>query len=841
MVFAKPFFLYITVTLIALLLCGLLLSGNLHPDQRILLPLDDSYIHLQYGWQAAQGHFLQYNTGDHPSTGATSLLYMLLIALGFSLGVSRDAMPVVILSVGAVCFASSAVLITDAGRRLAERLGLPVTLVSVLSGLWFAGSGWMAWAFLSGMETGLLMLFISGALWAVLARRAVVAALCTALAALTRPEAALLGAAILCAEVIFADAWEPDRKRRLLFAGLPLLAVFISPIFNRLVAGGASATGFLAKSWFTVQPTYLDVIIRQLVGTWLELVVGLMGGLSADGRWHTFPLLQVWVVTGLLAARKDRLAWRSVCVAVLWAGGLLAATSTLQTATWHHYRYQMPAYPALVPVGVIGLVWLVARYIAPMLPRYPAGGYVLLLLVACVWSAYSALNFARAYTRDVYTIARMQVVLADWVRDHLSLDARIVVHDVGAIRFLGGRHTVDSVGLTTAGSVNAYRNGPGALYEFFAALRPDYYVGYPSVAPPYFGISTASALFGQELFAVYLPDYSPYVSAMDTQRVTRPDWSIADLTLLPQQPDIVARVAALSLVDALNIADLTDEQAHAYAWRNASRVPGFISDARYMTYCQAPLVALADGGRILDGELSFTVNTNPQQALLLVGRFHQMTDVELEVWIDDVAAGEWRLPALPGEWLESAFSIPAHLVSRNTCRVTLTVKSVEAVSRLSPFYFWVYQGDLAMGVAIPATRMSIDFGTVARLIGYDLTKTTFAPGDTLSLTLYWRALQPSPAHWHIFVHLMDPHNDTTSGIVAQRDAAPRAGTYPFWVWQLDEVVSDTLTLTLPLDVPPGEYALLLGIYNLDTGERASIDHVLDFGTDRLLLSRIRVH
>ena len=47
------------------------------------LALDDAYIHLQYGWQAGHGHFLQYNTGDPPSTGPTSLLYMLLLAGGF--------------------------------------------------------------------------------------------------------------------------------------------------------------------------------------------------------------------------------------------------------------------------------------------------------------------------------------------------------------------------------------------------------------------------------------------------------------------------------------------------------------------------------------------------------------------------------------------------------------------------------------------------------------------------------------------------------------------------------------------------------------------------------------
>jgi hypothetical protein len=39
-------------------------------------PLDDSFIFYQYAKNTQQGYFLQYNKGDVPSTGATSLLYI---------------------------------------------------------------------------------------------------------------------------------------------------------------------------------------------------------------------------------------------------------------------------------------------------------------------------------------------------------------------------------------------------------------------------------------------------------------------------------------------------------------------------------------------------------------------------------------------------------------------------------------------------------------------------------------------------------------------------------------------------------------------------------------------
>ena len=834
MIFTRSFFPAVISALAAFLLSGLFVTHNFSGHGAIL-PLDDSYIHLQYGWQAAHGQFLQYNPGDVPTTGATSLLYMLLLALGFVLGISRDTMPAIILFAGALCFAFAAALVADSARRLALRLGLEANKTAILAGLWFAGSGWMAWSFLSGMETGWLMLFISGALWAMLARQPVLVAVCTALAALTRPEAALLGVAILVAEAVSHPSDEPDRKRRMIVAALPLLAVFVSPMINRLFAGNASATGFLAKSWFTLQPVYLDMIARQIVKTFWELSVRLIGGFSPDGHWHTFPLLQLFVVTGFFIARKDAAARRSVLVAILWSGGLFMVSSSLQTATWHHYRYQMPAYPALVIVGAAGAMWLINR----LLPRH-IWGRAILLIVAIAWSVYSATDFARAYARDVNTVAQMQMTLANWVRNNTATDARLVVHDVGVMRFIGERYTIDTVGLTTTHAANAYRHGPGTLYEFFEPLQPDYYAGYPNLAPPYFGISNAPALLGSVLFEVLVPDYSPYVSAMDTQTVTRPDWSGTTLAAMPQQPSVVAQVASFTLVDSLDIADLTDEQAHAYEWWNVSRIPGFISDARHMIYRQDSSIELADGGRISNGGQSFALATHPDQPLLLVGRFHQTTDMVLEVQVNNEIVGEWRLPAIPGEWLESTFPIPASLVDTSATHITLTVKPELGTTLFSPFHFWAYQGNPSVEAMPPTTQTEIDFGNVAHLTGYDLPKNVLVPGDALPLKLYWRALQPSPADWHIFVHLIDPQNDTTAGIIAQWDSAPHAGTYPFWVWQPEELVTESLNLILPHDIPPGDYVLLMGLYNLATGERALIDPVPDLSSNRLLLSPITV-
>jgi hypothetical protein len=105
------------------LISGLVMlgSGELTADGTRVLALDDSYIHIQYGWQAAQGHFLEYNTGDAPSSGATSLLYMLVLAAGFAAGISHAAMPDAALIFGLILFPVGAALLADLTQRAAAR------------------------------------------------------------------------------------------------------------------------------------------------------------------------------------------------------------------------------------------------------------------------------------------------------------------------------------------------------------------------------------------------------------------------------------------------------------------------------------------------------------------------------------------------------------------------------------------------------------------------------------------------------------------------------------------------------------------------------------------------
>ena len=83
---------------LALLVGSLFVGSNLYYnraqelslDDKLSLsaPLDDTFIHLQYARQIGQGQWLSYNDGDRPTSGASSLLYVVVLGgahfVGFS-------------------------------------------------------------------------------------------------------------------------------------------------------------------------------------------------------------------------------------------------------------------------------------------------------------------------------------------------------------------------------------------------------------------------------------------------------------------------------------------------------------------------------------------------------------------------------------------------------------------------------------------------------------------------------------------------------------------------------------------------------------------------------------
>ncbi|MGD2206266.1 MAG: hypothetical protein PVH17_05760, partial [Anaerolineae bacterium] len=87
-------------------------------------------------------------------------------------------------------------------------------------------------------------------------------------------------------------------------------------------------------------------------------------------------------------------------------------------------------------------------------------------------------------------------------------------------------------------------------------------------------------------------------------------------------------------------------------------------------------------------------------------------------------------------------------------------------------------------------------------------------GGTVSLTLYWRALTPMETSYTAFVQLVDE----TGVKAAQVDRLPCHGGCPTDTWRPGDLVGERYDLLVSADAPPGSYQIIVGMYDLDTGE-----------------------
>ena len=134
----------------------------------------------------------------------------------------------------------------------------------------------------------------------------------------------------------------------------------------------------------------------------------------------------------------------------------------------------------------------------------------------------------------------------------------------------------------------------------------------------------------------------------------------------------------------------------------------------------------------------------------------------------------------------------------------------------------------------PSERgFDVVFGDVIKLSGVDLASEV-ATGVRFDYALRWQSLEAIPTDYTVLVHLLDDAGE----LVAGDDDQPLQGLYPTSVWEPGEVVLDKRRWEL--DVPPGEYTVEVGLYQLTTGERLTVSSPGAFATDSVIIGRIQV-
>ncbi len=133
--------------------------------------------------------------------------------------------------------------------------------------------------------------------------------------------------------------------------------------------------------------------------------------------------------------------------------------------------------------------------------------------------------------------------------------------------------------------------------------------------------------------------------------------------------------------------------------------------------------------------------------------------------------------------------------------------------------------DSSLQGTIPVEGTAV-FSDTLELFGYQLDPNPAE--DVIELLSMWRVIQPPAADLKIFVHLLDADGQ----VAAQHDGLDVAvrGLQP------GDEFAQLHTISLPPDMPPGTYALKIGLYHPEDGSRLTV--VGDETKDRILLQTI---
>jgi hypothetical protein len=134
---------------------------------------------------------------------------------------------------------------------------------------------------------------------------------------------------------------------------------------------------------------------------------------------------------------------------------------------------------------------------------------------------------------------------------------------------------------------------------------------------------------------------------------------------------------------------------------------------------------------------------------------------------------------------------------------------------------WLVNSQLrsyATGEALSLQPEEASFGGEALLAAAGWDQGPFRPGEFVRLGLQWQALTEMEQAYAVFVHLVGPDGE----IGGQRDSQPANGFRPTSGWVVGEPVQDNHAVRLGSDLPPGEYRLVLGLYDTADGQRLSL-------------------
>jgi hypothetical protein len=418
-------------------------------------PLDDAWIHLTYARNLAEHGEWAFRLGEQ-SAGSTSPLWTALLSIGFLIGLAPYVWTYlagwVVLTLLAVC-----------AEKLSRKLVTTYKSQIPWAGLFFIFAWHLTWSAVSGMETlihGLIILAVLGALMSG-SRRYLTLGLLTGLSVWVRPDGLTLLGPIVFVALFSEKTWY--RRGEAIWMTLIGFGSMVLPyvLFNLALSDRAMPNTFYAKQaeyglFWTSKP-------------FLERVSDYLAPILANPFLVLIPGAVIWLVNRLRSRDWGALA------SLLWVLGYIGIYFVSLPA-YQHGRYIIPVMPVMYLWGILGFLKII---LAPQVNRRLVLIWQMVLIFLCL--AFEVLG-ARQNANDVLWVESEMVATAKWVGQNLPADARLAVHDIGALGFYVQNPIVDMAGLITPEIVPFIRD-EARLAQYLDSNSVDYLITFPSFYP----------------------------------------------------------------------------------------------------------------------------------------------------------------------------------------------------------------------------------------------------------------------------------------------------------------------------------------------------------------------
>ncbi len=176
--------------------------------------------------------------------------------------------------------------------------------------------------------------------------------------------------------------------------------------------------------------------------------------------------------------------------------------------------------------------------------------------------------------------------------------------------------------------------------------------------------------------------------------------------------------------------------------------------------------------------------------------------------VGQVQRADYDLPLLP-------LAENGRPLTNTLCTLLLELTAVEETTSIALETIPVTAPGHTFDLPASVNPIGQGLADLMALAAYDLDQTTLAPGDSLSLALYWQPEQVLETSYTVFVQILG----TDGRILTQQDRLPADGARPTTGWIPGEMVHDDYILTIPPDALPGAYQIIVGMYDGRSGSR----------------------